>query len=352
MVQRVPLIVSLLPHEFRKGHAPNFAEMAEIVYSQDGTHYCSREDFIEHKDDLDTYFEKRYGNRPDAIVVYEPWDEVLFSILKATEIKVILITEDLHLRPLTLIRTAVNASSLVLARFNIIEEILGEKVPHVRSFPLHCSSVFVSEPNLFSHPKIIHFGNLDTDPPNIDPARSPGANQYAFRKDWHRLLQNKAGENYLHLRLPPEELRQALGRHSFGFSCTYFPYSFSQPCLEEQGEAWAAVNRPHEASKSYLVAKFFEIPGAGLLMLADPTGVEHALADAGFVDGENFVAVSRDNLQSKLNFILNPKNTGDIGEMRQAGYELVKRHHTVEARKRAYRDHVEELLAIHYRKDS
>lgn len=343
MVEGSPLVVSLLPREFRVGQAPNFAEMAEIVYSFKGTENLPVEELVANRDDIDTFLASRFRRLPDVVVVYEPWDATIFDILRTSSAKILLLTEDLHLRPLSLLRSAVSASALVLARFNIIEGLLGENLPQVRSFPLHCSDVFLSEPNEFSHPMIIHFGNLETDPPNIDPARSPGANQYQYRKDWHHRFQEAAGDRYVYLRLPPDQLRQAMSRHSFGFSSTYFPYSFTQQCLDEQGEEWAEINRPRDASKSYLVAKFLEIPGAGLLMLADPAGVEDALHEAGFVDGENYIAITPFNLREKLDYIFDSRNLARILDMRRAGYDLVRRRHTIEARKQAYRLFIEEL---------
>jgi len=61
-------------------------------------------------------------------------------------------------------------------------------------------------------------------------------------------LKEKAGERYKHVRRPPDELRQAMLNSPFGFSCTYFPYSFLEECGIQQGEDWARINRPHDAS--------------------------------------------------------------------------------------------------------
>lgn len=344
MIESWSLVVSLVPREFRVGQAPNFAEMAEIIYSWPNTRYCSIEDVVAHASDLDQFFQEQFGEAPEAIVVFEPWDRALFECLPSCSAKIVLITEDLHLRPLSLLKAAVHVSSLVLARFNTIENLLGEKLPHVVSFPLHCSTIFLNEPNPGSKDIIIHFGNLETYPPNVDPSRAPEANQYAYRKDWHVILKEKAAKRYNHIRLPPDELRQAMLQSTFGFSCTYFPYSFLEECAVQQGEEWARINRPHDASKSYLVAKFLEIPGSGLLMLADPTGVEDFLMEAGFVDRRNYLAISPDKVEETLEYIFDNKNAAQILEIRKNGYELVQKRHTLEMRKHEYIGHLTSLL--------
>jgi hypothetical protein len=132
---------------------------------------------------------------------------------------------------------------------------------------------------------------------------------------------------------------------TFGFSCTYFPYSFSDQCALEQGEEWAKVNRPYDASRSYLVAKFFEISGSGMVMLADPSGVEEFLSEAGFQDGLNYLAIRPDTMKSTLSYIFDERNADHIASIRKNGYDLIMMKHTISARKATYHEHLQRLLA-------
>ena len=47
----------------------------------------------------------------------------------------------------------------------------------------------------------------------------------------------------------------------------------------------------------------------------------------GFIDGENYISCTRDNIIEKINFILNPENKDLIDKIRFKGYELVKNKH-------------------------
>ena len=79
----------------------------------------------------------------------------------------------------------------------------------------------------------------------------------------------------------------------------------------------------------YVVAKFFEIPASGSLLLADDTYVKNALNGFGFVDGENYISANANNIKEKILFVTNPANRELVDKIRRNGYEFVWNNHTL-----------------------
>lgn len=82
----------------------------------------------------------------------------------------------------------------------------------------------------------------------------------------------------------------------------------------------------------YLVAKFFEIPGSGSLLLAYDEFIKEHLCELGLIDGENYISVNHDNLKEKIDYILNPDNRKYIDSVRTKGYLLIQNNHTLKKR--------------------
>jgi Glycosyl transferases group 1 len=81
----------------------------------------------------------------------------------------------------------------------------------------------------------------------------------------------------------------------------------------------------------YLVAKFFEIPATGALLLGEER-MKGALACLGFRDGVHYLSVSPQNLKPRIKEALDPENRKEIDEMRRQGQQLVLERHLVEHR--------------------
>jgi hypothetical protein len=78
----------------------------------------------------------------------------------------------------------------------------------------------------------------------------------------------------------------------------------------------------------YALAKHFEIPATGALLIASGASSE-ALGGLGFVDGEHYVSVSSGDLEETLRFVLDEKNHPYLDRIRRCGQELVwERHKT------------------------
>jgi hypothetical protein len=84
-----------------------------------------------------------------------------------------------------------------------------------------------------------------------------------------------------------------------------------------------------DASKfNYLLAKFFEIPATGSLLLGD-AAVEQELSELGFRGQVHYIPVSDSTLENELRHILDVKNHAELDEIRKRGQHLIwERHKT------------------------
>jgi hypothetical protein len=77
---------------------------------------------------------------------------------------------------------------------------------------------------------------------------------------------------------------------------------------------------------NYVVAKFFEIPATGSLLLGD-AAVEKQLSQLGFCQRVHYIPVSDVTLESELRHILDAKNHAELDEIRRRGQQLVWSQH-------------------------
>jgi hypothetical protein len=83
----------------------------------------------------------------------------------------------------------------------------------------------------------------------------------------------------------------------------------------------------------YIVAKHFEIPAAGALLIAD-RAVAPQLAMLGFIDGEHYLSASADDLEATVANALHPRNFPAVDAIRRRGHALVHERHTCADRAR------------------
>lgn len=83
-----------------------------------------------------------------------------------------------------------------------------------------------------------------------------------------------------------------------------------------------------ESNRAYLLKKFFEIPASGSLLLTINPFTKKYFVELGFVDGVHYLSATNDNIEEKINFVLDPVNRNIIDTIRKNGYELVKTKHT------------------------
>lgn len=69
---------------------------------------------------------------------------------------------------------------------------------------------------------------------------------------------------------------------------------------------------------NYILAKYFEIPATGALLLAEDN-VYGDLEKLGFSDGVNYIKCNQDDVMEKLQWILDPANRAEVDKIRKAG---------------------------------
>jgi hypothetical protein len=79
---------------------------------------------------------------------------------------------------------------------------------------------------------------------------------------------------------------------------------------------------------NYVLAKFFEIPATGSLLVGD-AAVEQELSQLGFCQRVHYIPVSDATMESELEHILDAKNHADLDQIRRRGQQLIwERHKT------------------------
>jgi Glycosyl transferases group 1 len=76
----------------------------------------------------------------------------------------------------------------------------------------------------------------------------------------------------------------------------------------------------------YIVAKNFEIPAVGALLLTDKI-IEKEMNTLGFIDYETCIFCEKETFLDKVNWILDPSNRAQVDEIRRAGMRLVSENH-------------------------
>ncbi len=83
----------------------------------------------------------------------------------------------------------------------------------------------------------------------------------------------------------------------------------------------------------YVVAKYFEIPATGALLFADDA-VSGPLKKLGFIENRHYLPVSKENLEERVQYILDKRNHEELDEIRRRGQELVWERHKTSDRAR------------------
>ncbi len=88
---------------------------------------------------------------------------------------------------------------------------------------------------------------------------------------------------------------------------------------------------------NYVVAKYFEIPATGALLFADGA-VSQQLRELGFIEDEHYLPASKEDLEEKIQYILDERNHEALDEVRRRGQGLVWERHKTSDRARAIND--------------
>lgn len=82
----------------------------------------------------------------------------------------------------------------------------------------------------------------------------------------------------------------------------------------------------------YIVAKFFEVPASGSLMLAHDELVRPYLKRLGFRPYYHYIPITEDNWEAMMYYVLDPGNRSEIDKIRRQAYDFVWNHHTLRHR--------------------
>jgi hypothetical protein len=145
-------------------------------------------------------------------------------------------------------------------------------------------------------------------------------------------------------------LRQKMMRlHSQGsYSITYHGHpgyhcSYNYEADENVGRGYAKkINRCRAgftdcAKYKYVVAKHFEIPATGALLLADDA-LSGPLQKLGFRENQHYVSFCGKNLEAKIRHVLDNRNQEELDEIRRRGQKLVWERHKTSDRAREIND--------------
>jgi len=95
---------------------------------------------------------------------------------------------------------------------------------------------------------------------------------------------------------------------------------------------------PSDDFQPNLVGKFYEICACGSLLMTYTGPAKTIFESQGFKDGENYIEVNVDNVDDKIDYVLDPKNTSDVNRIRHNGYTLVRETFTIENTMRVFMD--------------
>lgn len=83
----------------------------------------------------------------------------------------------------------------------------------------------------------------------------------------------------------------------------------------------------------YVVAKYFEIPATGALLFAEEA-VSGPLKELGFIENRNYLPVTKDNLEDRIQYVLDEGNREEVDAIRRRGQELIWARHKTSDRAR------------------
>jgi hypothetical protein len=261
---------------------------------------------------FETYFKTTYGELPSAILFLWNVDPKIAAKIKAEipSTKIVLWTDDLHwykeeayqanLRDFKLADVIISHYDYYKMFYNLDVSSKLIKMTHC------CGSHFERDQiNYESENKLYLYGSIAL--PHY-PLRQVFYDR--IKKTHPDLIEYKPHPGYGAHKIPESVVTSdALYKCSFAFTSGAFP-KFS---VVEKADT------PY-----YLVGKFFEICGSGVLLLCNNYGVESQLEAIGFEAGIHYLNINTENHDEVMAFILAPENKDKILKIRENGFNLVK----------------------------
>jgi pyruvyltransferase len=285
-------------------------------FHEEFTNYLGNfDDNFVHQDDVSKYFLNKYGTLPKSIMFFWNFsDDIIKKIrIQIPKCKIVLWVDDLHWfneNQYKLNLKNYTESDFIISHYNHFDLFYNLKINEkLWLFPHSCSSHFFSENiNKSSENKIFMYGAIDKQ-------------HYPLRVEFLDLM-NKHYKNLFYYKEHPGyhqssekqslDTAKELNKYSFCFTTGIFPY-FS-------------VKEP-ESANYYLVGKFFEIMGNGVLLLCNNYGVKKQLNELGFYDKKHYIHIDNNNFHEIINWLFDKENENEIFEIRERAYLLVKKFH-------------------------
>lgn len=256
-----------------------------------------------NEDALGDLLRQRTGGWPDAVLFWEsyPYAADQTETFRKHGARVYVMTDDLH-----------HGRKAIGEALHLADGILATYAPRVSHYFPHLDPARVTWVPHAAGPDFLLPVN-ETPRPVVFVSGEIG-DVYPLRMKMRGLAERRPELAYLHV-------------HP-GYHCTY-DYS-SDPRV---GRGFAETMRECLAGFTdalvhhYIIAKHFEIPATGALLIAD-RAVGPQLEALGFVDGEHYVGTSADELEATVERVLDPGNRAGIDAIRRRGHDLVHRCHT------------------------
>lgn len=139
-----------------------------------------------------------------------------------------------------------------------------------------------------------------------------------------------------------QQMKSFYDNHTYPISYRSHPgyhYNYDHNKNRNVGRGFAEQINSHRAAFTdslkfnYIVAKYFEIPATGSLLLADMS-VSAAFSHLGFIEHEHYLPISSQNMEEVIRYALDEKNHAELDEIRNRGQALVWQKHRTDDRAR------------------
>ncbi len=256
-----------------------------------------------HRDAIVDYLYRRAGGWPEVVLFWESYPAVVrcANALAGSGTRIYVLIDDLH-RPHALMDEALHAVDGVLATY----------APRIGTYrPAVDRSRVTWVPHAAGPDFLLP---VEESPLPVVFVSGAMAAAYPLRLAMRELAVRRPGLARLHA-------------HP-GYECT-----FDHSSDTRVGRGYAAAMRQCLAaftdalSYRYVVAKHFEIPATGALLIAE-RDVAPQLAELGLIDGQHYAGVSAGDLEAVVERVLDPRNGDEVDAIRRRGHALVHARHT------------------------
>lgn len=279
----------------------HFTDVLDSLVRDHNCVFDNIESLINNKNNIKNYFMEKYKSIPKYFITFcgigscEPIVDELASLLK-----IVLITDDIH-----------QGSSVRMARIPVYNKSYICLNTYGYQFnrwglPNNCNNYFyphsalqLLETNENPINKVLVSGRLD----KIYPDRLYVAN------------------------LAKQNNNIELLRCNFGYSVNNNENLIFGLKYYDHLNKYLACFVDTIYTRDYVLAKTFEICASGSLLLCMNEHLIHIYEQLGFIDGVNYMSCTKNNVEEKINYIVNPENRDIIDNIRRKGHELVKEKH-------------------------